>query len=147
MSASDDLNSDLPVGHGVVVPADELVESFSRSGGPGGQHVNTSSSKAELRFDVTASSALDPEQKDRVRSRLGSRLTADGVLVVRASEERSQLRNRMAARRRLASLLRDALTPQRRRRPTKPTAASRRRRVDEKKRRADVKRLRRPPPA
>lgn len=138
--------TDLPVGHGVVLPASELHESFSRSGGPGGQHVNTSSSKVELRFDVEASAALTDGQKARVRSRLGPRLTADGVVVVQASEERSQVRNRQAARRRLANLLRDALAPPRRRRPTRPTAASKRRRVEDKKRRGDVKRLRRRPP-
>lgn len=138
---------DLPVGHGVVLPAAELQESFSRSSGPGGQHVNTSASRAELRFDVDASEVLTPAQKARIHSRLASRLTTDGVLVIHASEERSQTRNRYAARRRLAGLLADALIPPKRRRPTRPSKAARRRRIEAKKRRGQIKKLRRDPRA
>lgn len=136
---------DLAIGHGITIPGAELQESFSRSGGPGGQHVNTSSSKVELRFDVEGSQALTTGQKRRLRARLAPRLTAEGVLVIHASEERSQSRNRDAARRRLARLLGDGLRPVKTRRPTRPTAAAQRRRVERKKRRSDVKKLRRPP--
>jgi ribosome-associated protein len=129
----------------VVLPASELQESFSRSSGPGGQHVNTSSSRVELRFDVDASQTLTPVQKSRIRDRLGSRMTADGVVVIHASEERSQSRNRYAARRRLTGLLTDALTPAKRRRPTRPTRSARRRRIEAKKRRGQIKKLRKDP--
>lgn len=131
---------------GTVIPEAELSESFARSGGPGGQHVNTSATKAELRFDVSRSSALSAEQKQRVRGRLASRLTAAGVLVLSASEHRSQARNREAARARLAQLLDEALEPRRRRRPTRKPRAADERRLEAKKRRGERKRLRQPPP-
>ncbi|MDQ3529261.1 MAG: aminoacyl-tRNA hydrolase, partial [Actinomycetota bacterium] len=89
----------------VQLPLAELEVSFSRSGGPGGQHANTSSTKVELRWDLEASSALTPPQKQLLRSRLGSRLTDEGVLVLRSSEHRSQTRNREAAVARLVALL------------------------------------------
>lgn len=129
----------------VVIPEAELSESFARSGGPGGQHVNTSSTKVELRFDVEGSSTLSDEQKQRVREQLGSRLTHEGVLVLSASEHRSQARNREAVRTRLARLLSDALTPPRRRRPTRKPRRAEQRRLDQKKRRGERKRLRQRP--
>lgn len=132
---------------GTEIPEDELSESFARSGGPGGQHVNTSSTKAELRFDVDASAALSDEQKQRVRDRLAARLTDDGVLILTASEHRSQTRNREAVRARLAHLLDEALTPRRRRLPTRKPRRANERRLEEKKRRGERKRWRRPPPA
>jgi ribosome-associated protein len=123
---------------GLVIPADELVERFSRSSGPGGQSVNTTDSRVELVFDVAASAALDPGQRDRARRALG----ADRLTVV-ASEHRSQHRNRVAARERLADRLRTALAPPPLPRvPTKPSRAARRRRVEGKRRRAQVKALR-----
>lgn len=129
----------------VVIPEAELSESFTRSGGPGGQHVNTSATKVELRFDVGDSSALSDEQKQRVRERLGSRLTQEGVLVLSASEHRSQARNREAVRARLARMLNEALTPPRRRRPTRKPRRAEQRRLEEKKRRGERKRLRQRP--
>lgn len=136
---------DLVIRPGVVIPADELHETFSRSGGPGGQHVNTSSTRVELRFDIAGSRVLDDQQKARLRARLASRLTEDGVLIVQSSQERSQLRNRSAARRRLAGLLADGLRPVNRRRPTRPSEAAKRRRVENKKQRGELKKLRRSP--
>jgi ribosome-associated protein len=125
------------VPHGLVIPATELVERFSRSSGPGGQSVNTTDSRVEVSLDLTASSALSPEQRERATSRLGERL------VVTASEHRSQHRNRVAARGRLADRLREALAPPPLTRvPTKPTKGSQRRRVEGKRRRAQVKSLR-----
>jgi ribosome-associated protein len=131
----------------VQLPLAELDVSFSRSGGPGGQHANTSSTKVELRWDLEASSALTPPQKQLLRSRLGSRLTDEGVLVLRSSEHRSQTRNREAAVARLVALLSDALRVSPTRRPTRPTRAARQRRVEAKRRRGDTKALRRPPEA
>jgi ribosome-associated protein len=122
---------------GLAIPADELVEQFSRSSGPGGQSVNTTDTRVELRFDVRASSALDDGQRRRVLDRLGPRV------VVTASEHRSQHRNRVAARERLADRIRQALAPPPLARvPTKPSRASQRRRVDSKVRRGRTKQLR-----
>jgi ribosome-associated protein len=123
---------------GLVVPAVELVERFSRSSGPGGQSVNTTDSRVELAYDASASGALDDAQRARVVRALGS-----GPFVVVASEHRSQHRNRVAARDRLADALRGALAPPPLPRvPTKPTRGSQRRRLDAKKRRGQTKSLR-----
>jgi ribosome-associated protein len=122
---------------GLVVPASELVEQFSRSSGPGGQSVNTTDSRVELRYDVESSDALDEVQRRRALDRIGR------TVVVTASEHRSQHRNRVAARARLAERLRAALAPPALTRvPTKPSRASQRRRVDAKVRRGRVKSLR-----
>jgi ribosome-associated protein len=133
----------LRVSRSVVIPERELRWRFSRSSGPGGQSVNTADSRVQLSYDVTATTALGPVQRARAIQRLGDRLV-DGVLTVAASEERSQLRNREAARERLAAILADAIAPPpRKRRPTRPTRAAVERRLAEKKRRGRVKRLRR----
>ena len=122
---------------GLVIPAHELVEQFSRSSGPGGQSVNTTDSRVELRYDVASSAALDERQRKRALDRLGA------LVVIVASEHRSQHRNRVAARTRLADRLREALAPPPATRvPTKPSRASQRRRVDSKVRRGQVKALR-----
>jgi ribosome-associated protein len=107
--------------------------------------VNTADSRAELAWDVAGSAALSTLQRERLLERLGNRLV-DGVLTIAASEHRAQLRNRDAARARLAAVVADALRPPSpSRRPTKPSRGARERRLDAKKRRTDVKRLRRPP--
>jgi ribosome-associated protein len=130
---------------GLVVPAAELVERFSRSSGPGGQGVNTTDSRVELRWDVAASAALGDAQRDRLLDRLASRLT-DGVLVIVAAEHRSQWQNRTAARARLAALVGEALEPPSpARRPTRPSRAAKQRRVEAKRRRGDLKAGRRRP--
>jgi ribosome-associated protein len=136
---------DVEVLPGLVIPAGEVELSFARAGGPGGQHVNTSSTKVELRFDVEGSSVLTAEQKARIRAVLGNRITAEGVLVLHASEHRSQTRNRQAAVGRLANLLAGALRPARTRRPTRPSRAARERRLEAKRRRSERKALRRDP--
>jgi ribosome-associated protein len=134
----------LRVTDSVVVPERELRWRFSRSPGPGGQSVNTADSRVELSVDVSATSALGPTLRARALERLDRRLV-DGVLTVVASEHRSQLRNRQAARDRMAGMLREAIAPPPRpRRPTKATRASVERRLAEKKRRSMTKRLRRP---
>lgn len=135
---------DLPVTAGVTVPETELRWRFSRAGGPGGQGVNTADSRVELSLDVAASTAFTAEQRDRVLARLAGRLTG-GVLTVVAAEHREQLRNRNAARRRLAALLRDALAPDPPpRRQSRPSRSAREGRLDAKRARGEVKRLRGP---
>jgi ribosome-associated protein len=122
---------------GVVIPATELVERFSRSSGPGGQGVNTTDSRVQLEWDPATSSALTETQRTRAVAALGS------PYVVDASERRSQLRNRNAARDRLATALRAALAPPPLPRvPTKPSKRSRQRRLDAKKRRGQTKAMR-----
>ena len=128
----------------LVIPAGELRERFSRSSGPGGQSVNTADSRVELSYDVASSPALPGYARERILTRLGSRLT-DGVLTVTASEQRSQLQNRRAARGRMANLLREALAPPEPPRiPTRPGRGARERRLADKRRRSEVKRSRRP---
>lgn len=123
---------------GLVIPAAELTERFSRSSGPGGQSVNTADSRVEVSWNVEVSAVLSDEQRARLLERLESRLSS-GVLTVAASEHRTQLRNRMAARARLAGLIANALPPPAMRRATRPTRASRERRLEAKKRRSDIK--------
>jgi ribosome-associated protein len=130
---------------GLVVPDGELVERFSRSSGPGGQSVNTTDSRVELRWDLLASAVLSDEQRDRLQERLPGRIV-DGVLTVVASEHRSQLQNRTAARARLRMLLAEALAPPPpARRPTRPSRAARQRRIEAKRRRSEIKSTRRRP--
>jgi ribosome-associated protein len=125
-----------------VLPARELHWRFSRSSGPGGQGVNTADSRVELSFDLARSPSFPAHLRDRALGRLAGRLV-DGVLTIVASEHRSQLRNRDAARERLAETLRAALAPDPpKRRPTRPSAGSQRRRLDAKARRSAVKRMR-----
>ena len=131
----------------LAIPEEELEVSFARAGGPGGQGVNTTSSKVELRFDVAESPSLTPQQKEAIAAHLGSRMTKSGVLVLQASEHRSQTRNRAAVIGRLRNLLAEALRPAKPRRPTRPSRASRRKRLDAKRRQAEKKALRRPPDA
>jgi len=127
---------------GLSIPAAELVERFSRSPGPGGQSVNTTDSRVELEYDVTTSSALSDGQRRRATRNLAERLVGGRVVVV-ASEHRSQHRNRVAARERLAGLLREALAPPPPpRRATRPTLGSKRRRLEAKKQRGQTKELR-----
>jgi ribosome-associated protein len=134
---------DLVVTPSLTIPARELRWRFSRSSGPGGQGVNTTDSRVELEWEPGRSVALGPVALQRLRSRLAGRMT-DGVLAVAASEFRSQLRNRDAARTRLAALVREAVAPPpATRRPTRPTAGQRRRRLEDKRRRSEIKRLRR----
>jgi len=130
----------------VAVPVAELEFRASRSSGPGGQGVNTTDSRVELRFDVANSPSLPAEARERALRRLGPRLDSNGVLRVVAQAQRSQLANRRAAMERFAELLSVALAIPRPRRPTRPTAASAARRVESKRRRSATKRLRGRPP-
>jgi ribosome-associated protein len=126
----------------VAIPVAELEFRTSRASGPGGQGVNTTDSRVELRFDLAGSPSLPPEAKERATRRLGPRLDASGVLRVVAQTRRSQLANRRAAIERFAELLSTALATPRPRRPTRPTQAATARRVESKRRRSDIKRLR-----
>jgi ribosome-associated protein len=137
------VSDDLRVNGWLLIPATELHERFSRSSGPGGQSVNTADSRVELSFDVAGSAVLPEWARDRMTERLAGRL-AGGVLTVTASEQRSQLANRQAARARLAALLREAAAPpQRPRVPTRPGRAANERRLEAKRNRAAIKRGRR----
>ncbi|PNW07676.1 aminoacyl-tRNA hydrolase [Microbacterium testaceum] len=137
--------SDVRVSAGLVIPAAELSWRFSRSSGPGGQGVNTADSRVELMWDAAASTVLSRVQRERLIERLGDRLVG-GVLTIAASEHRAQLRNRDAARARLAALVAEAVAPPAPpRRATKPTRGSRERRLQAKQRRTDVKRMRQRP--
>lgn len=130
------------VRRGFVVPERELRWRFSRGSGPGGQGVNTTDSRVELSFDVAGSPSVPDDVRERALERLRNRL-AGGVLTITAAEHRSQLRNREAARHRLATVLGEATAAgPRTRRPTRPTAGSKRRRLDAKTRRGQVKKLR-----
>ncbi len=127
------------------IPDYELDVRASKSSGPGGQSVNTTDSAVELRWYPEASRAFTPEEKRRIARSLSNRITKDGCLIVRASEHKSQHRNREEARQRLKEWLVDALAVSRRRRRTRPTRASKRRRVEGKRRRGELKRLRQNP--
>jgi len=123
-----------------AVPAAELTERFSRSSGPGGQGVNTADSRVELSYDVAGAPSVPDHLRARLLARLSSRLVG-GVLTIAASEHRTQLANRRAARERLAQLLREAAAPPAPpRRPTRPTRGSKERRLSAKKRRGETKR-------
>ena len=131
---------DLVVTSSWSVPAGELTERFSRSSGPGGQGVNTADTRVELSFDIAASPSLPAYLQERLLARLEGRLV-DGVLTIVASEHRTQLANRRAARERMAAVLRDAgAPPPPQRRPTRPSRAARARRVEDKRRRGETKR-------
>lgn len=127
----------------VIIPRAELQYRASRSGGPGGQHVNTSSTRIELLWDLPNSRSVSDDERARIRYKLAARLDAEGKVRVVASEHRSQQQNRLAADERLASLVRHALHVPKKRRATKPTKASKERRLTEKKRQGSKKRDRR----
>lgn len=132
-----------PIRGSVSLPEAELQWRFSRSSGPGGQHVNTSDSQVELRFDLAATESLPEVWKARALERLASRLV-NGVVTVRASEHRSQWRNRETAAVRLAALLAEATAPPPKpRRPTKIPRGINERRLREKKQRSETKKTRR----
>lgn len=127
---------ELRIAPGVVIPLDELGWRFTAAGGPGGQHVNTSNTRAEVVFDAAGSPTLPQWARDLVVARLGPVVTAS------AGDRRSQARNRALAVERLAERLASALRVEKPRRPTRPSMASQRRRIEDKRRRGELKRRR-----
>jgi ribosome-associated protein len=127
----------------LTIPRAELLYRATRAGGPGGQHVNTSSTRIELLWDLERSTVVNDELRARLRDKLASRLDADGMVRVVASDRRSQLQNREAAEDRLVSLVRQALVVPKKRRPTRPSRAARESRLSDKKKRGERKRNRR----
>ena len=138
-----DFEAGIHVNGRVTIPRDEIEVRVSRSGGPGGQHVNTSSTRVEVRWSLVQSRALSPEEKARAREKMGSRLDTDGTLRVTASDSRSQRRNRELAEARLGELVRRALVVPKARRATKRPRSADERRLNAKRERSDRKQSRR----
>jgi ribosome-associated protein len=135
-------SEDLRIRSGLVIPASELLETASRSSGPGGQHVNKTSTRVTLRWNVQASPLLSSAQRRRLIERLGPRITRAGNLIVHCGASRSRAKNRETARQRLAELVRDGLHTTRQRVATRPGKGARERRLSEKKQRSTTKRQR-----
>jgi len=133
----------LEVNEAVRVPRAELTYRATRSGGPGGQHVNTSSTRVELAWDVGASPSLGDEERALIRERLSNRINGEGVLLLAASDHRSQHQNKEAVTGRFVELVRQALVVQKKRKKTRPGKAAREARLHAKKHRSEVKRSRR----
>lgn len=136
---------DLPIKDDVVIPASDLDWSASRSGGPGGQNVNKTSTKVDLRFDLAGTSALPPAVKARLRKQAGVLLDGEGQLVIMSSATRSQAANLEDARQRLREKILAALVRPKRRRATKPTRGSKRRRLSAKRMHSEKKQGRKKP--
>jgi ribosome-associated protein len=134
----------LPVNASFAIPRSELQYRASRSGGAGGQHVNTSSTRIELLWDLTHSVAVSDEQRQLLSEKLRARLDADGSVRVVASDRRSQLQNRESAEERLVDIVRRALVVPKKRKATRPSKAAKQKRLNEKKKRSQQKRDRRP---
>lgn len=137
-----DVNA-LRVANGVIVPAQELRETFIRASGPGGQNVNKLATAVQLRFDAANSPSLPPQVRRRLLLLAGARATNEGEIIIEAKRYRSREQNRRDARQRLLGLLHRAAQRPKPRRPTRPTAGSVRRRLDSKKRSGHLKRQRR----
>jgi len=133
----------LAVNDRLSIPRAELTYRATRSGGPGGQHVNTSSTRVELAWDVEASPSVSDEERARIREKLSNRISGEGVLLLAASEHRSQNRNKEAVTERFVELVRQALVVQPKRKKTRPSKAAREARLHAKKHRSEVKRRRR----
>lgn len=127
------------------IPDDEVVLTYIRASGPGGQNVNKVSTTCQLRFDIRNSHTLPLEVKERLLRLAGTRVTHEGVIVIEAKRYRTQEQNRQDAEARLVSLIQKALTRPKRRRPTQPSVAAKIKRIETKKRRGTIKRLRQSP--
>lgn len=129
----------IPVTRSIGIDSEELEESFVRSTGAGGQHVNTTDSAVQLRFDVANSPNLPDAVKRRLATLAGRRMTAEGVLILRSEGSRSQALNRQEVRERLFELIRAATIVPKPRKATKPSKAAKAKRVDAKKARSGIK--------
>jgi ribosome-associated protein len=137
----------IPIDDNLAIPDEEVSFATSRSGGPGGQNVNKLETRVTLRFDLAGSAALSEEQKARLRERLATRITRDGILQVTSQRHRTQGANREAAVERFAELLRESLREETPRRKTRPSRAAKARRLDSKRRQSQRKRERSDTPA
>ncbi len=137
------MKEDIPVQYGVTIPGQELEISASRSGGPGGQHANKTSSRITLRWNVPNSTALTEFQKMRISAKLGHELTKDGDLIIHHSSSRSQHQNKELARQRLAEKIRAALKVTKKRRKTRVPKGVKEGRLKQKKQRSALKKQRR----
>lgn len=133
----------LAINDSLWVPRAELDYRATRSGGPGGQHVNTSSTRVELAWDVGASPSLTDEQRARIQEKLANRINGEGVLLMTASDHRSQHQNKEAVTERFVEIVREALVIPKKRKKTRPSRAAREARLHAKKHRSEVKRSRR----
>lgn len=133
----------IPISPRLVIPREEVTLRASRSSGPGGQHVNTSSTRIELTWNISDSPSLSPEQRERLLTRLASRLDSSGTLRLVSQTGRSQLRNKEEAVARLAELVAEALVVPKVRRATRPSKSAKRERLDQKRKRGALKRERR----
>ncbi len=140
-----DVDNRLAVAPGLRLPRQELEYAASRSGGPGGQHVNTASTRVELWWDIAQSPSLTEDQRGWLLERLASRLDRSGRLRLVSSSSRSQTMNKEEVTDRFCDIIARALIVPKRRKPTKPSRAAKERRLTEKKRRGTVKRERRAP--
>ena len=145
---TDPIGASVPEGALVInerlsIPRHELSARASRAGGAGGQHVNTSSTRIEILWNVRESTSIGEEMRARLLEKLATRIDGEGVIRVVASDRRSQRQNRESAEERLAELIRKALVVQKKRRPTKPSRAAKEKRIAEKKKRGETKAARR----
>jgi ribosome-associated protein len=138
------LQSMIRVSESITLSEDEIEENFIRSSGPGGQHVNKTSTGVQLRFDVANSPSLSEEVRFRLSEIAASRLTNEGILVITATNKRSQSANRKEALDRLVTLIRTAEKRPKNRRKTRPSHGAKARRMDNKQRRSNIKRSRSP---
>jgi ribosome-associated protein len=146
MTSPPPTDNSLVVNESVAIPRTELDVRVSRSSGAGGQHVNKTSSRVEIFWNISTSRSISDDERSRLLAKLASKLTTEGSIRVVASDMRSQSRNRELAEERLADLVRRALIVPRKRRPTKPTRASQEARLEDKKRRAKKKKDRQQKP-
>lgn len=133
----------IPISPRLAIPREEVTLRASRSSGPGGQHVNTSSTRIELTWNIADSPSLSPEQRERLLTRLASRLDSSGTLRLVSQTGRSQLRNKEEAVARLAELVAEALVVPKVRRATRPSKSAKRERLDQKRKRGALKQERR----
>ncbi len=133
---------DLFIKNGITIPAHELEITASRAGGPGGQHVNKTSTRITLRWNIENSHAITPEQKERIITKLKPELTTEGDIIIHSSSSRSQSQNKYAALEKLATKLRNALRVEKKRMQTGIPAKAKERRLQAKKQHGDIKKMR-----